>query len=288
MRRSIAFLFFFVQATIVLFAQKTPFTLEDIFLKGTFRTAGISGFNVMNDGLHYTELITEVNGWPKPGTPPPRWRIIKRKLWTGDSTGIVLRSSETAVDMLPDGYTFSNDEKFLVITAATESIYRHSTKSLIYLVDLTTGNSIKIGDGKSMYPQMSPDNHYLAYVRDNDLFVFDLKNQVEKAVTSDGLKNSIINGAVDWVYEEEFSMSRGFEWSPDGKHLAYFRFDESGVKEFSMDMFSGLYPDQERWKYPKAGEDNSVVEVYMYEPGTDKKVKADIAPGDQYLPRIQW
>ncbi|NBP06659.1 MAG: S9 family peptidase, partial [Bacteroidetes bacterium] len=288
MIRAFAYLFFFTLSTAKLFAQNSPFTLEDIFLKGTFRTAGIAGFNVMNDGLHYTELITESNGWPKPGTPPPRWRIIKRKLWTGDSAGIILRSTETAIDMVPDGYTFSKDEKHLILTAATESIYRHSTKSLIYLVDLNNGNSIKISDQKAMYPQLSPDNRYLAYVRDNDLFVFDLKNQVEKAVTSDGQKNSIINGAVDWVYEEEFSMSRGFEWSPDGKHIAYFRFDESGVKEFSMDMFSGLYPSQERWKYPKAGEDNSVVEVYMYEPGTDKKVKADIKPGDQYLPRIQW
>lgn len=288
MRSSIAFLFFVAQTTVTLFAQKTPFTLEDIFLKRTFETAGISGFNVMNDGLHYTELIPESNGRPKSGTTPPCWRIIKRRLWTGDSAGIVLRSSETAVDIMPDGYTFSKNEKYLILNAARESIYRHSTKSLIYLIDLTTGNSIKISERKAMYPLLSPDNRYLAYVRDNDLFVFDLKNQVEKAVTTDGQKNSIINGAVDWVYEEEFSMNRGFEWSPDGKHLAYFRFDESGVKEFSMDMFNGLYPDHERWKYPKAGEENSVVEVYMYEPGTDKKVKADIAPGDQYLPRIQW
>ena len=288
MRQGFALLFLAAQSTVALFAQKQPFTLEDIFLKGTFRTAGISGFNVMNDGLHYTELVSESNGWPKPGTPPPRWRIIKRKLWTGDSAAVILKSTETAVDMMPDGYIFSKDEKYLVLTAATESIYRHSTKSLIYLVDLTTGNSIKISDQKAMYPQLSPDNRYLAYVRDNDLFVFDLKKQVETAVTSDGLKNSIINGAVDWVYEEEFSMSRGFEWSPDGKHIAYYRFDESGVKEFSMDMFTGLYPDQERWKYPKAGEDNSLVEVHVYEPGTDKRVKADIAQGDQYLPRIQW
>ncbi|MFN5217576.1 MAG: DPP IV N-terminal domain-containing protein, partial [Sphingomonadales bacterium] len=175
----------------VVFAQKSPFTLEDIFLKGTFRNSGISGFDVMNDGIHYTEMKSEAG----------KWRIIKRKLWTGDSAGIILRSSETSVDMVPDGYTFSKDEKYLVLTAATESIYRHSTKSLIYLVDLSNGNSIKISDQKAMYPQLSPDNRYLAYVRDNDLFVFDLKNQVEKAVTSDGLKNSIINGAVDWVYE---------------------------------------------------------------------------------------
>ncbi len=86
-------------------AQKNPFTLEDIFLKGTFRTAGISGFNVMNDGLHYTELVSESNGWPKPGTPPPRWRIIKRKLWTGDSAGVILKSTETAVDMMPQELT---------------------------------------------------------------------------------------------------------------------------------------------------------------------------------------
>ncbi len=288
MKRTALIMLFVVQTVSHLFAQKSPFTLEDIFLKGTFKTSGIAGFNVMNDGLHYTELITESNGWPKPGTPAPRWRIIKRKLSNGDSAGIIIRSSETTIDIVPDRYTFSRDEKYLVITAATESIYRHSTKSLVFLVDLTNGNSLKISEQKAMYPELSPDNRYLAYVRDNNLYTFDLKNMVEKAVTTDGQKNSIIYGAVDWVYEEEFSMSRGFEWSPDSKYLAYYRFDESGVKEFSMDMFSGLYPSQERWKYPKAGEDNSVVEVYVHETGTDKRIKANIAAGDQYLPRILW
>jgi len=278
MKRTALIVLVAIQSANLLFAQQSPFSLEDIFLKGTFKMAGISGFNEMKNGEHYTELKTTETGW----------YILKRSMKTGDSAGIVLRSSEISSGIKPESYDFSQDEQYLILTEASEAIYRHSRKSWVYVVDLKTGNSIKISEQKVLYPSMSPDNRYLAYVRDNDLFIFDLKNQVEKAVTSDGLKNSIINGAVDWVYEEEFSMSRGFEWSPDGKHIAYYRFDESGVKEFSMDMFTGLYPAQERWKYPKAGEDNSVVDVFMYDAESGKKVKANIAQGDQYLPRIKW
>ena len=272
-----------------LYAQeKTAFTLEDIYQKGTFRVSGVAGFNVMKDGEHYTELVNTSSSLPNAAAAAPRWHIIKRNLRSGDSAGLILRSTEVGVNLQPEGYTFSDDERYMILTTATESIYRHSTKSLVYVVDLTNGNAIAIGSEKIMYPQMSPNNDYLAFVRENDLFIFDLKTQTEKAITSDGQKNSIINGAVDWVYEEEFSMSQGYAWSPDSKHIAFYRFDESAVKEFSMDMFSGLYPAQESWKYPKAGEDNSVVDVYIYEPSTGQKVRANIAAGDQYLPRIQW
>jgi dipeptidyl-peptidase-4 len=121
------------------------------------------------------------------------------------------------------------------------------------------------------------------------MFIFNLESQTEKQITSDGKINSIINGAVDWVYEEEFSMSVGFQWSPTGKYLAYYRFDESNVKEFSMDIFNDLYPSQEKWKYPKAGEANSVVDVYVHDLTKNKNVQAFVeSQRDQYIPRIKW
>ncbi len=258
--------------------QKKTFTLEDAFKKGTFRTSGVSGFKGMKDGEHYTELKFGKGGW----------YIVKKKLSSGDSAGVVVRSENLKIDFRPDDYNFSADESFILWTWETESIYRHSTKSNVAYTQLSSGITTTILDGKVMYPQISPDNKKLAYVRDNNLYVFDMQTGAAIAVTKDGEKNKIINGAVDWVYEEEFSMSKGFEWSPEGDYLAYYRFDESGVKEFSMDVFSGLYPSQEKWKYPKAGDDNSKVDVFVYNLSAGKSVRADIQQGDQYLPRIQW
>ena len=101
--------------------------------------------------------------------------------------------------------------------------------------------------------------------------------------------NEIINGGVDWVYEEEFSMSQGFEWSPSGRYIAYYKFDESEVTEFSMDEFYDLYPNQVRWKYPKAGEDNSRVDVYVYDLRSKPKTQLPLqSESDQYIPRGQW
>lgn len=258
-------------------AQKSDFTLEDIFQKGVFRTAFAPGFNEMKDGEHYTELIVRGS----------QWYILKKQLRTGDSAGVIINGAQAGLPNAPEDYTFSEDESRLIFTYETEAIYRHSRKAMVH-VSTIGGSTVAIPGGKVMYPTLSPDNRYLAYVRDNNLYVFNLETRQETAITTDGRRNEIINGAVDWVYEEEFSMSRGFEWSPDSRHLAFYRFDESGVKEFSMDMFTGLYPTQERWKYPKAGEDNSVVDVYIHTLDQGRSVRADLAAGDQYLPRIKW
>ncbi len=102
-------------------------------------------------------------------------------------------------------------------------------------------------------------------------------------------KNAIINGATDWVYEEEFGLSQGYQWSPDGKMLAFYRFDESQVKEFSMDIYGSLYPEQDRFKYPKAGEANSTIQVYIYQLANGKLSTLDLgAETDIYIPRIHW
>lgn len=259
--------------------QKKEFTLEDIFLKGTFRMSFAPETKQMNDGEHYTEMKSGAQGW----------YLIKKSLKTGDSVGIISSALSTGLLINPASYEFSDDESRLVLTENAESIYRHSTKAQVYVITISTGKNIKIENGKVMYPVVSPDNKYIAYVRDNNLYITDLNSGKETAVTTDGKRNEIINGAVDWVYEEEFSMSRGFEWSPDGKHIAFYRFDESKVKEFSMDMFTGLYPSQERWKYPKAGEANSRVDVLIYDLQAAKSITCKTgSENDQYLPRIKW
>ena len=264
--------------TILTAQQKRPFTLEQAFKQGTFRTSGVAGFKGMNDGEHFTSIKTENDNWS----------IVKQKLGDGTTAKVILKSENLGVKFTPDDYQFNSNETGIVFTWETESIYRHSSRSNVCYTDIATGKTIQIPEGKVMYPQISPDSKNLAYVRDNNLYIFNLETGKEMAITSDGERNKIINGAVDWVYEEEFSMSKGYEWSPDGDFIAFYRFDESEVKEFSMDVFSGLYPAQERWKYPKAGEDNSKVDVFIYELNGSKLVKAEIEQGDRYLPRIQW
>jgi dipeptidyl-peptidase 4 len=138
-----------------------------------------------------------------------------------------------------------------------ESIYRRSTKAVYHVVDLEDGTALELmGGDKISYATLSPDNTKVAFVKDNDIFYTDLANNEIHQVTHDGKKNHIINGAADWVYEEEFSMAKAFEWSPDGKKIAFIRFDESEVPEFNDAVLAihnsledhdddGAYPDTE-------------------------------------------
>ncbi|MDR2913088.1 MAG: DPP IV N-terminal domain-containing protein [Alistipes sp.] len=137
---------------------------------------------------------------------------------------------------------------------------------------------------------LSPDSTKVGFVRDNDLFLRDIATGVETRLTSDGERNHIINGATDWVYEEEYAFTRAWEWSPDGRSIAWLRFDETLVPEFSMMRYDGgLYPAPYTFKYPKAGEANSVVTLHVYdlEDGLSRQVETG-AETDQYIPRIGW
>jgi dipeptidyl-peptidase-4 len=177
----------------------------------------------------------------------------------------------------------------LLISTETESIYRHSTKALYYIYNLKDKTLKPVTEAKAMYGTFSPDGQKVAFVRDNNLFYKDLNANKEIQVTTDGKLNNIINGATDWVYEEEFSFSQGYQWNSDGSHIAYYKFDESGVKEFNLTTYGNLYPTENRYKYPKAGEQNSVVEIYTYELASAKNQKVNTGENkDQYIPRIKW
>jgi len=259
--------------------EKTNFSLEDIFKNGTFAAKGASSFDVLNDGISYAVLTS-------PGKDD--WKLSRVNLATGKDTQEIFTSVGVPTKIFPESYTFSKDENYLIVTTVSEKIYRHSSKSLAYVVDIKLRTITQIGSEKIMYPTLSPDNKSVAFVKENNLYIFDISTGNIQAITSDGKRNQIINGGVDWVYEEEFSMSQGFEWSPDSRHIAFFRFDESKVKEFSMTMFGGLYPSEEKWKYPKAGEDNSVVDVYIYSVQKNKSSRCNFPSGDQYFPRLKW
>ena len=188
-----------------------------------------------------------------------------------------------------DSYTFSNDEKQMLIANATTPIFRHSFTADYYLYNLTTKELTKILE-RVQEPTFSPDGTKVAFARENNLFVYDIASKEITQVTTDGKKNAIINGITDWVYEEEFAFVRAFDWSADSKKLAYIRFDESEVPEFSMNIYQkNLYPTVETFKYPKAGEKNASVSLFVYDVAIKSSKAINLGNySDFYIARMKW
>ena len=261
-----------------IFAQKRDITLDDLWQNYTFYPSYIGGFNSMNDGEHYTTMEKTEKGQ----------EIIKHQFKDGKKVRTLFSSADFDIQRI-NNYTFSDDEKQLLLSTETEKIYRHSSKSAYYIYNVFTDKLKKLTDDKVMYATFSPNGEKVAYVFDNNLYIKNIRSEKITQVTTDGKKNHIINGASDWVYEEEFALVRSFEWSKNGDYLAYYKFDESNVKEFSMDLFKGgLYPAQEIFKYPKAGEDNSVVKIYTYNVKEAQSTFIYTEKDYEYFPRIKW
>ena len=262
-------------------AQPKRITLDDIWSRATFRPSGISSIRSMKDGEHYCVLT--------------RSGIEKYSYKTGEKVGVVCAFSDPMrkkVKPMPpiESYEFSADEQKILLSAEFEPLYRHSGVSSYYVYTVADGTMQRITmEGKQRLTTFSPDGKMVAYVRDNNLYIMALNSLKETQVTFDGKFNEVINGTTDWVYEEEFAITRGFYWSPDSKRIAFYRFDESKVKQYSMQMWGELYPENYTYKYPKAGEDNSVVDVLIYDLESQKTMKLNIgSQNDQYMPRIQW
>jgi dipeptidyl-peptidase 4 len=267
----------FTLASIIGVAQK-QITVDDFTLRPTFAQKSVNGINWMKDGKFYSSLDKN--------------KILKFNVTTGEVV-------ETLVDgnaLLPaidiDDYYFSTDEKQILLSTGFEQIYRHSFRAEYFIYDVAA-KSIKelSAKGKQSYATFSPDGSKVAFVRDNNLFFVTLADMKEMQVTTDGKFNEIINGSADWVYEEEFSFTTGFYWSPDSKKIAYYRFDESAVKEYNMQKWNkgALYPQDYKFKYPKAGETNASIDIFMYDLATQQKIKADLgAERDMYIPRVIW
>jgi dipeptidyl-peptidase-4 len=178
----------------------------------------------------------------------------------------------------------------ILMACNSQQIFRHSFTADYYLYNIATKQLTKLFDFPVQEPTFSPDGKKIAYVKENNLFVYDLASKKSTPITFDGKKNSIINGITDWVYEEEFSFVKAFDWSADSKKLAYIRFDESQVPEFSMSMFhKDLYPTIETFKYPKAGEKNALVSLHIYDVNSavTKAINLDNYT-DFYIPRMKW
>ncbi len=264
----------------VISAQSQDLSLESIFKTRSLTTKGVSGISPMSDGKRYTRLLNDT-------LVVFSYKTGKRNGWLATGKEMITSSGDT---LSLRSYTLSPDEKKMIIPTMTESIYRHSTQSEFYIWDCTARRLTRLSEnGKQRLAEFSPDGNKVAFVRNNNLFVRDLISNTESAITTDGVDNSIINGTTDWVYEEEFGFTKGFYWSPDGTKIAWLRFDETAVPEFLLTIYGDLYPSNQKYKYPKAGENNSIVSVHVYDMTSGIVTTIEVGDNpDQYIPRIQW
>lgn len=256
-------------------------TLEDILVKNIFNPRGIQGLVSMNDGVHYTVRESDAINLYRYDDGVLIQTILNKE-------NLIPKGAETPLRI--NSYVFSTDERKILIATNTSSIYRHSSQSDYYVFNRDDQMLYQVStNGKQQLADFSPDGNLVAFVRDNNLYLSDYRNGIETQITTDGLERHIINGTTDWVYEEEFSITKGFYWSPDGRRIAFMRFDESRVKEYWITNYGSIYPDHQKFKYPKAGEDNSIVTIHVYDLDTGNIIEIETGNDTNiYIPRIQW
>lgn len=279
----------FLLASPTITAQNKSITVADIWKKNTFRTERLQALHSLANGREYA-----VQNFDRDT------RVGSVDIYNYE-TGEKVRTAVSTTDIEGldyfIGYEFSADEQKILLSTQLKSIYRRSTLGEYYVYDLVSQKLTKVSDDLIQEPTFSPDGSKIAYGKNNNLYVFDIDANSTGQFTFDGKKNSIINGITDWVYEEEFAFVRAFDWSADGQRIAYIRFDETDVPEFSMDVYGKeLYQTQQVFKYPKAGEVNAKVSLHIYSlgvalTGTNVVNTKKLSLGNvdaYYIPRIQW
>ena len=280
--KKIVFLILF--APIFTFSQQKV-TLEDIWVKYAFYPKSAQGFNVLKDGVSYVDIDKEPGGTAS---------LYKYELKTQKKTTLLVNGNDVkfGTNLLDlNTYAFSPNEDKLLLSEGLEHVYRRSPKANYYVHDIVSKKTVSLSDkGKQLFPTFSPDGKKVAFVCNNNLYIKNLETGVETIVTRDGEANKIKNGWGDWVYEEEFSKADYFDWSPNSQYLAYVRFNETEVKEFTLDYYKGeLYPEKYTFKYPKAGEANSMVSVHVFDQASGNEITVDIGTEtDIYIPRIEF
>ena len=282
--KKVIFLFLLLNSQYGFSQIKKDITLEDIFKKRIFITKGVTGLNSMKDGKTYLSIETD--------SVKKIDYVAKNNFADGKQAAVLYTEADLIFNnkKLPLSTEFNADESKVLITTDEEEIFRHSTRANYFVYDLQSKKITEVSpNGKQMFAEFSPDGSKIAFIRDNNLFIKDLKSLSENQITTDGKFNNIINGGTDWVYEEEFTFDRAFFWSPDSKNIAYYKFNESAVPEFSMSMYQDLYPSISKIKYPKAGEKNSIVSIHIFNLAATKTSTVNYGTEtDIYIPRIKW
>ncbi len=268
-------------------AQTDSLTLEKIYSQGLFSQANVQGINWMDDGQYYTSQVQEETDYYQ--------HIVQYDITTGEAVDTLVNGrnlipEDESIALAYQQYSFSPDENRVLVATEYESIYRRSSRAYYYVYDRNDGSFRALADGgKQSYATFSPDGSKVAFVRNNNLFYVTLSDGSVTQVTSDGEKNKLIHGSTDWVYEEEFSVTKAFFWSPKSDKIAYISFNEATVPEYNMQLWNNLYPEDYRFKYPKAGEANSNVSVSIYQLADQQTTSVDLGEEtDIYVPRMQW
>ena len=263
-------------------------TLPEI-TRGDFRGEQLRAMKASTDGESYLQMSEDGK------------QILKYSFKTGKQTAVVfdVNTARGAKLKSIDGYIVSPNGKRILIQTETKSIYRHSFTAVYYIYSIANNKLEPLSDGgPQQTPQWSPDGNVVAFVRDNNIFLVKLLfDNAESQVTKDGEFNKVINGIPDWVNEEEFSFNSSMVFSADSRQLVWIRYDESQVKQYSMQFFKGSHPAREEYaaypgiysyKYPKAGEDNAKVSLHSFDIKSRQTRKIDLPlDADGYIPRIQ-
>ena len=261
-------------------ADAQNLTIERIWKNYEFSAKGGSSYQMMNDGLHFVEM--NENGDIVQGLVADE--LEKTKVLVPKSI-LVFNSQPITVA----GYDFNANEQKVLLWTAPKAIYRRSFEAFYFLYDLSTQKleALDAEHAPQTLAEYSPDGKKVSFIHGNDIFIKDLSTGKIQKITEDGKRNKIINGTTDWVYEEEFAITKAYGWSPDSRYLAFLKFDEREVPEFQMAMYGELYPAQYKYKYPKAGEVNSKVSLHIVDLQTAKiaPVKLDTY---EYIPRLNW
>lgn len=263
----------------------TPITLRDVTGRG-YLPKSIYGVNPLKGTSEYAQISSDNK------------KIIKYSFKTGEQTGIIFDVDATSGDKIEefDNYEISEDGTRLLIQTNTHAIYRRSFTAKFYLYDVKTKVLKELSkQGDQQIPTFSPNSRYIAFVRNNNIFI--TNGNHEQQITTDGEFNKVINGLPDWVNEEEFGFNNALAWSADSKTLSWIRYDESKVKTYSLQLFQGANPTMEQYKtypglysykYPKAGEDNSIVSVWAYSLEKQTTLQYNVpVDTDGYIPRIK-
>jgi len=259
-------------------AQNTPITLDAIWTQGAFYPKRMYNLHALQHAPQYTVL--EYN--QEKGSQ----QITLYDFATLSKVKDLFVAKDFGIQRIAD-YAFSADEKYLIIGTNRKNIYRHSFVANYYLFNIETNEIQRISDKSISVPTLSPNGKTVAFAFENNLYLYDLATGKETKITTDGKKNEIINGTADWVYEEEFSIVRLFDWNADGTCLAFVRSDERKVPEFSMDVYGNeLYPTRSVFKYPKAGENNSAVSLHLYHLNNGQTTTVPLEA--YYIPRVQF
>ena len=255
-------------------------TVEKIWKKYEYYPKGVEDFKSMKDGEHYSRIGEDGS-------------ILIYKLMDANDKGEVLVNKNSLVYndsiIAYEDYEFNSDETKVLFMTNIKPIYRRSYTAIYYLYDIKTKQLVPLDDKHKpqTLAEYSPDGKSVSFIHGNDIFVKELASGKSIKLTEDGKRNKIINGTSDWVYEEEFGITKAYEWSPDSKWISFLRFNEKEVKEFNLTYYKGLYPEEYKYKYPKAGEDNSEVTAHLI--NVQKKSITPINLGEyEYIPRLSW